>query len=35
MKNFAFIDAQNVYIAIQQKGWKLDYKKTPHADGTA
>ncbi|MEK7560855.1 MAG: NYN domain-containing protein [Patescibacteria group bacterium] len=25
--NFAFIDAQNLYLAIAENGWKLDYKK--------
>src|SRR3989344_1202357 len=25
--NFAFIDGQNLYLAIQELGWKLDYKK--------
>src|SRR3989338_8225514 len=26
-KNYAFIDAQNLYLAIKSQGWKLDYKK--------
>jgi uncharacterized LabA/DUF88 family protein len=26
-KNYAFIDAQNLYLAIDSLGWKLDYKK--------
>lgn len=26
-KNYAFIDAQNLYLAIQELGWKIDYKK--------
>lgn len=25
--NYAFIDAQNLYLAINELGWKLDYKK--------
>ena len=25
--NYAFIDAQNLYLAIQELGWKLDYKR--------
>lgn len=25
--NYAFIDGQNLYLAIQGLGWKLDYKK--------
>jgi len=25
--NYAFIDGQNLYLAIQSLGWKLDYKK--------
>jgi len=25
--NYAFIDAQNLYMAIQQLGWKIDYKR--------
>ena len=25
--NYAFIDGQNLYLAIQQLGWKLDYKR--------
>ena len=27
LNNYAFIDAQNLYLAIQEDGWKLDYKK--------
>ena len=27
MKNFAFIDAQNVHLGIKSLGWKLDWKK--------
>ena len=27
MKNYAFIDSQNLNIAIQDLGWKLDFKK--------
>lgn len=27
VKNYAFIDAQNLYMAIDQSGWKLDYKR--------
>ena len=27
MKNYAFIDTQNLYLAIRSQGWKLDYKK--------
>jgi uncharacterized LabA/DUF88 family protein len=26
-KNYAFIDGQNLYLAIQDLGWKLDYKR--------
>ncbi|MBI4281459.1 NYN domain-containing protein [Candidatus Uhrbacteria bacterium] len=25
--NYAFIDGQNLYLAIQHLGWKLDYKR--------
>lgn len=25
--NYAFIDSQNLYLAIRDLGWKLDYKK--------
>lgn len=25
--NYAFIDAQNLYLAIKELGWKIDYKK--------
>src|SRR3989344_9542605 len=25
--NYAFIDGQNLYLAIKKLGWKLDYKK--------
>lgn len=25
--NYAFIDGQNLYLAVQELGWKLDYKK--------
>ena len=25
--NYAFVDGQNLYLAIQGLGWKLDYKK--------
>ena len=25
--NFAFIDAQNLYLSIKELGWKLDYKR--------
>ena len=38
--NYAFIDGQNLYLAIQGLGWKLDYKKLeyakkgPHKDET-
>ena len=38
--NYAFIDGQNLYLVIQELGWKLDYKKLeyvkkePHKDGT-
>jgi len=35
-KNYAFIDGQNLYLAIQGLGWQLEYKrKEPQADGTA
>jgi uncharacterized LabA/DUF88 family protein len=27
MKNYAFIDAQNVHLGIKSLGWKLDWKK--------
>src|SRR3989344_4731732 len=26
-KNFAFIDAQNLYLAIKDLGWKIDFKR--------
>jgi len=25
-QNYAFIDGQNLYLAIRDIGWKLDYK---------
>ncbi|MEK7098941.1 MAG: NYN domain-containing protein [Patescibacteria group bacterium] len=25
--NYAFIDGQNLYLAIRESGWKLDYKR--------
>lgn len=27
LNNYAFIDSQNLYLAIKELGWKLDYKK--------
>ncbi len=27
MKNYAFIDAQNLYYEIKRMGWRLDYKR--------
>lgn len=27
LKNYAFIDAQNLHMAISEMGWKLDYKR--------
>lgn len=27
LKNYAFIDSQNLNLAIQDQGWKLDYKR--------
>ena len=27
MKNYAFIDAQNVHLGIKSLGWKIDWKK--------
>lgn len=27
MKNYAFIDSQNVHLSIRDQGWKLDWKK--------
>jgi uncharacterized LabA/DUF88 family protein len=27
LKNYAFIDGQNLYLGIQELGWKLDYKR--------
>ncbi len=27
MDNYAFIDGQNLYLAIKELGWKVDYKK--------
>ncbi len=27
IKNYAFIDSQNLYIGVQKLGWKLDFKK--------
>lgn len=26
-KNYAFIDAQNLYLAIKELKWKVDYKR--------
>ncbi|MEK7510146.1 MAG: NYN domain-containing protein [Patescibacteria group bacterium] len=26
-RNYAFIDGQNLYLGIQELGWKLDYKR--------
>ena len=26
-KNYAFIDGQNLYLALKRLGWKLDYKR--------
>lgn len=26
-KNYAFIDAHNLYMSIEQEGWKIDYKR--------
>ena len=26
-ENYAFIDAQNLHMAISQLGWKIDYKR--------
>jgi hypothetical protein len=26
-KNYAFIDSQNVNLAIRDQGWKLDWKR--------
>ena len=25
--NYAFIDAQNLYLSVQLQNWKLDYRK--------
>jgi len=27
IKNYAFIDAQNLHMAIDEMGWKIDYKR--------
>lgn len=27
LKNYAFIDAQNLHMAIEKLGWKVDYKR--------
>ncbi len=27
LNNYAFIDGQNLYLAIKEMGWKLDYKR--------
>lgn len=27
LNNYAFIDSQNLYLAIEELGWKLDYKR--------
>lgn len=27
MKNFAFIDSQNLNLSIRAMGWKLDFKR--------
>ena len=27
VKNYAFIDAQNLYLAIKELGWKIDFKR--------
>lgn len=27
LNNYAFIDAQNLYIALKELGWKMDYKR--------
>jgi hypothetical protein len=27
MNNYAFIDANNLYLGVRSQGWKLDYKK--------
>lgn len=27
LNNYAFIDGQNLYLAIKELGWKIDYKK--------
>lgn len=27
MKNYAFIDAQNLYLEVQKIGWSIDLKK--------
>ena len=27
VKNYAFIDSQNLYLAVQELGWKIDFKK--------
>lgn len=32
--NFAFIDSQNVNLAIRSIGWKLDYKNKKDPLGT-
>lgn len=27
MKNYAFVDAQNVYLSIKSQGWNVDWEK--------
>ena len=27
LKNYTFIDAQNLYLGIGELGWKMDYKR--------
>ena len=27
LNNYAFIDAQNLYLALRELGWKMDYKR--------
>ena len=27
LKNYAFIDSQNLNLAVKEQGWKLDFKR--------
>jgi hypothetical protein len=32
LKNYAFIDSQNLNLGIQELGWKLDFTCTPEVN---